>query len=116
MDVREDFEFSTSRIPGFKLMPLSRFSEWSGDITARLDPSKETVVLCHHGVRSMQMAQVGVAAGARQGRGGAVCSCCAARSRQEAAPRACARGALDGWQRSGCLTQELRGHVNSYSG
>ncbi|PNW81302.1 hypothetical protein CHLRE_07g350400v5 [Chlamydomonas reinhardtii] len=57
VDVREDFEFSTSRIPGFKLMPLSRFSEWSGDITARLDPSKETVVLCHHGVRSMQMAQ-----------------------------------------------------------
>ncbi|KAG2437090.1 hypothetical protein HYH02_011349 [Chlamydomonas schloesseri] len=63
VDVREDWEFSTSRIPGFKLMPLSRFSEWSPDISSRLDPSKETVVLCHHGVRSMQMAQFLVSEG-----------------------------------------------------
>ncbi|KAG2429848.1 hypothetical protein HXX76_010630 [Chlamydomonas incerta] len=63
VDVREDWEFGTSRIPGFELMPLSRFSEWSADISTRLDPGKETVVLCHHGVRSMQMAQFLVSEG-----------------------------------------------------
>lgn len=34
-----------------------RFEAWSADISATLDKEKETVCLCHHGMRSMQMAQ-----------------------------------------------------------
>lgn len=59
VDVREQWEWDTARVAGFKLLPLSQFSSWAGGITTQLDPAKETVVLCHHGVRSMQMAQVG---------------------------------------------------------
>jgi len=55
VDVREDWEFATAKLPHFKLYPLSRFSEWGSTISQELEPSKETVVLCHHGVRSMQM-------------------------------------------------------------
>ncbi|KAG2496330.1 hypothetical protein HYH03_005560 [Edaphochlamys debaryana] len=57
VDVREEWEFQTARLPGFKLMPLSSFNEWAPQVGQLLDPSKETVVLCHHGVRSMQMSQ-----------------------------------------------------------
>ncbi|KXZ53644.1 hypothetical protein GPECTOR_6g561 [Gonium pectorale] len=57
LDVREEWEWQTARIPGFTLLPLSTFSAWAGDITSRLNTERETVVLCHHGVRSMQMAQ-----------------------------------------------------------
>ena len=48
LDVREPWEFELARIEGSKLIPLSdlpdRFTE--------LDPSAETVVICHHGSRS----------------------------------------------------------------
>ncbi|GFR44087.1 hypothetical protein Agub_g5249, partial [Astrephomene gubernaculifera] len=57
IDVREEWEWQTARLPGFRLMPLSRSSEWTADIRQQLQPQRETVVLCHHGVRSMQMAQ-----------------------------------------------------------
>ncbi len=58
VDVREEWEWQTARLPGFQLLPLSGFEGWGADIRSRLDPEQETVVLCHHGVRSMQMAQV----------------------------------------------------------
>ena len=45
-------------IPLLQLFPLSRFAEWRDAVLSDLDPSIETVVLCHHGVRSMQMANV----------------------------------------------------------
>ncbi|EFJ48594.1 hypothetical protein VOLCADRAFT_60391, partial [Volvox carteri f. nagariensis] len=57
VDVREEWEWQTARLPGFQLLPLSDFNSWAPDIRNRLDPERETVVLCHHGVRSMQMAQ-----------------------------------------------------------
>ncbi|GIL82881.1 hypothetical protein Vretimale_8384 [Volvox reticuliferus] len=57
VDVREEWEWQTARIPGFQLLPLSDFSSWAPNIRSVLDPKKEVVVLCHHGVRSMQMAQ-----------------------------------------------------------
>jgi adenylyltransferase/sulfurtransferase len=48
LDVREPWEFELARIEGSRLIPLSdlpdRFTE--------LDPSAETVVICHHGSRS----------------------------------------------------------------
>jgi rhodanese-related sulfurtransferase len=52
LDVREPWEFETASINGAKLMPM-------GDVPSRahqeLDPEDEIVVLCHHGVRSMNV-------------------------------------------------------------
>jgi rhodanese-related sulfurtransferase len=57
VDVREPQEVRTASINGFVNLPLSQFSEWANDIQTRLDPHQETLVLCHHGVRSAQMCQ-----------------------------------------------------------
>ena len=52
LDVREPHEFEYARIEGSELIPLNqiplRFNE--------LDPLKEVVVICHHGIRSQQAA------------------------------------------------------------
>ena len=52
LDVREPWEFETARIEGAKLIPM-------GDIPSRahqeLDPEESIVVICHHGVRSMNV-------------------------------------------------------------
>jgi rhodanese-related sulfurtransferase len=52
LDVREPWEFETARIDGAKLMPM-------GDVPSRahqeLDPEDHLVVVCHHGVRSMNV-------------------------------------------------------------
>jgi len=52
LDVREPWEFETARIEGAKLMPM-------GDVPTRahqeLDPEDSIVVVCHHGVRSMNV-------------------------------------------------------------
>jgi len=52
LDVREPWEFETARIDSAKLMPM-------GDVPARahqeLDPEEHIVVMCHHGVRSMNV-------------------------------------------------------------
>lgn len=57
IDVREPEEVEIASIEGFTYLPLSRFSEWSGTIQSQFDPHAETLVLCHHGVRSAQMCQ-----------------------------------------------------------
>jgi rhodanese-related sulfurtransferase len=57
IDVREPWEVETVSLPGFINLPLSEFAEWSEDIQVRLDPQQETLVLCHHGMRSAQMCQ-----------------------------------------------------------
>jgi len=53
LDVREPWEHQTARIDGAKLMPM-------GDVPARahqeLDPDEHIVVVCHHGVRSLNVA------------------------------------------------------------
>jgi rhodanese-related sulfurtransferase len=51
IDVREQEEYDIARIEGAQLLPLSRFNEWAGT----LDPATETVVMCHHGIRSAQV-------------------------------------------------------------
>ena len=51
IDVREPEEFELARVEGAELLPLSRFQEWAG----ALDPARETVVMCHHGIRSAQV-------------------------------------------------------------
>lgn len=53
LDVRESWEFDICRITGSELIPM-------GQIASRLielEPSQETVLICHHGVRSRQVAQ-----------------------------------------------------------
>jgi rhodanese-related sulfurtransferase len=52
IDVREPWEFSTAHIDGSVAMPM-------GDVPARahqeLDPDEHLVVLCHMGMRSMNV-------------------------------------------------------------
>jgi len=52
IDVREPWEFSTAHIESSVLMPM-------GDVPARahqeLEPDERLVVLCHHGMRSMNV-------------------------------------------------------------
>ena len=55
IDVREEGEFETARIAGFELKPLSRLVEWGSFASKDMDPEAQTVVLCHHGMRSMQV-------------------------------------------------------------
>lgn len=57
VDVREPQELEMAHVEGFQNLPLSQFAEWSETITQQLDPSKETLVMCHHGMRSAQMCQ-----------------------------------------------------------
>lgn len=53
IDVREPWEFAATRIEGSIPMPM-------GDVPARahqeLDPDERLVLVCHHGVRSMNVA------------------------------------------------------------
>ncbi|CAK0787620.1 hypothetical protein CVIRNUC_010842 [Coccomyxa viridis] len=56
IDVREDYEHQTASLAGFKLMPMSKLQEWAQSVHEDMDPDKETVLLCHHGVRSMRVA------------------------------------------------------------
>jgi rhodanese-related sulfurtransferase len=52
LDVREPWEIEAASIAGAKLMPM-------GDVPSRahqeLDPEDHIVVVCHHGVRSMNV-------------------------------------------------------------
>jgi len=53
LDVRESNEFAYCRIDGSLHIPM-------GEIVSRLselDPDRTTVVVCHHGMRSFQVAQ-----------------------------------------------------------
>jgi rhodanese-related sulfurtransferase len=53
LDVREPWETKAVQFPGAYMMPM-------GEIPARayneLDPDQRTVVICHHGVRSLSVA------------------------------------------------------------
>jgi rhodanese-related sulfurtransferase len=52
LDVREAEEIAIAAFPGAVHIPM-------GEITSRLselDPDRETVVVCHHGIRSAQVA------------------------------------------------------------
>ena len=48
LDVREPWEFELARIEGSKLIPMGELAER----VSELDPTSETVVICHHGARS----------------------------------------------------------------
>lgn len=53
LDVREPWEFDVARIDGSKLIPMG---EMPMRAHQELDPEEHIVVLCHHGVRSMNVA------------------------------------------------------------
>jgi rhodanese-related sulfurtransferase len=57
IDVREPGEVAIAHIPSFSNLPLSQFAEWSDRIVELFNPEVETIVLCHHGIRSAQMCQ-----------------------------------------------------------
>lgn len=57
IDVRERSEAALALIPGFDLYPLSEFEQWSEKILTELKPEAETIVICHHGMRSAQLCQ-----------------------------------------------------------
>lgn len=53
LDVREPWEFAICRIEGSQLIPMRQLIPRLGD----LDRHRPTVVICHHGIRSQQVAQ-----------------------------------------------------------
>ena len=55
VDVREVGELEIASIEGFLNVPLSEYEFWKTDIHTRLEREAETLVLCHHGMRSAQM-------------------------------------------------------------
>ncbi len=57
IDVRERNEVEIAAIEEFEVLPLSEFPKWSQDILTRLDVDAETIVMCHHGMRSAQLCQ-----------------------------------------------------------
>lgn len=57
IDVREPEEIAIANIERFEVLPLSQFAQWSGEIHQRFDKDVETIVMCHHGMRSAQMCQ-----------------------------------------------------------
>ena len=52
LDVREQWEFQTCRLAESRLVPMGELPGRIGE----LDPQTETVVICHHGGRSLQAA------------------------------------------------------------
>ncbi|WGV25405.1 rhodanese-like domain-containing protein [Halotia branconii] len=57
VDVREPQELAIASIDGFVNLPLSEFVEWGDQVPTMFNPHAETLVLCHHGIRSAQMCQ-----------------------------------------------------------
>lgn len=55
IDCRETGELDRASLPGFLNLPMGEFGRWADDFEKgelSLDKNKETVVMCHHGVRS----------------------------------------------------------------
>jgi rhodanese-related sulfurtransferase len=52
LDVREPWEFSICSLPDAQLLPMREIPRRLGE----LDREREIVVICHHGVRSLQVA------------------------------------------------------------
>jgi rhodanese-related sulfurtransferase len=52
LDVREPWEYQIVHLEGSELVPMRMVP----GIVASLDPHQETIVICHHGIRSRQVA------------------------------------------------------------
>jgi adenylyltransferase/sulfurtransferase len=62
IDVREPYEHAIARLPGARLVPLATVASAAGS----LDPEREIVVHCHHGMRSARAAAILREAGFRR--------------------------------------------------
>ena len=62
VDVREPYEWQICRIPGARLIPLGTLDQ----AVASLDPHRDIVLYCHHGIRSAHAAEQLRAAGFRR--------------------------------------------------
>jgi len=51
LDVREPWEFDICHLNGSQLIPMGQLHEQ----LEALDKEQETVVICHHGIRSLQV-------------------------------------------------------------
>lgn len=55
IDCRERSELQLAALPNFLNLPMGEYGEWADEFdksTLGLDKTKETIVMCHHGVRS----------------------------------------------------------------
>jgi rhodanese-related sulfurtransferase len=52
IDVREPWEFATTKIKGSIPIPMNELPSRAGQ---ELDPGERLVIVCHHGVRSMNV-------------------------------------------------------------
>ena len=52
LDVREPWEYNIVHLDDSLLIPMRQIP----DSLDKLDPEKETIVVCHHGIRSRQVA------------------------------------------------------------
>ncbi len=52
LDVREPWEFEKCSIDNSQLVPMRQIPS----ILSQLDPDQETIVICHHGIRSRSVA------------------------------------------------------------
>lgn len=52
LDVREPWEFAICHLDGARLVPMQQIPNWAEDA----DKDQEVVVICHHGIRSRQVA------------------------------------------------------------
>jgi rhodanese-related sulfurtransferase len=52
LDVREPWEVAICMLPGSRHVPMNAIPARAGE----LDPAADTVVVCHHGARSFQVA------------------------------------------------------------
>jgi len=52
LDVRESWEYRICRLEDTRLIPM----RYIPNAIPELDPNRETVVICHHGIRSRQVA------------------------------------------------------------
>lgn len=55
LDVREQIEFNTASVEGSCLIPMSEISERLDELEQHRN--QPIVVMCHHGMRSMQVTQ-----------------------------------------------------------
>ncbi len=53
LDVREPWEYEAAHIDGSKLIPMDQIS---ARVNQELDPEDHVVVICHHGIRSANVA------------------------------------------------------------
>ncbi|NJN60656.1 MAG: rhodanese [Coleofasciculaceae cyanobacterium RL_1_1] len=57
IDVRERQEVEIVAIPQFWVLPLSESHDWVERVMMQFDRDCKTIVMCHHGIRSLHLCQ-----------------------------------------------------------